>query len=98
VQYDDPICWLDPVFRFLDRLVHDYCDILYTLLVYSSIRLITWILSGGLPLKLLKGKPMPPVPPVTFIYFRGKQPPPEKTFDPFPPPHEPPCNESNVYG
>ena len=39
---------LEPVFHFVDGLIHDYGDILYMGLVYASIPLIAWILSGGL--------------------------------------------------
>jgi hypothetical protein len=39
---------LEPVFHWLDRLIHDHGDILYMGLVYVSIPLIVWILSGGL--------------------------------------------------
>jgi len=39
---------LQPVFHFLDRMIGEYGDVLYILLVYASIPLIAWILSGGL--------------------------------------------------
>ena len=39
---------LDPAFQFLDRIIREDGDILYMLLVYASIPLIAWILSGGL--------------------------------------------------
>ena len=45
---NDPIYLLEPVFHFLDMMIHDYGDMLYMLLVYASIPLIAWILSGGL--------------------------------------------------
>ena len=41
---------LQPVFHFLDRMIREYGDVLYILLVYASIPLIAWILSGGLRL------------------------------------------------
>jgi hypothetical protein len=58
---------LDPVFHFLDRLIHDYGDILYMGLVYTSIPLIAWILSGG-----LRRKPSRPVSatPLSIIVIR----------------------------
>jgi hypothetical protein len=39
---------MQPVFNFLDGLIRDYGDILFMLLVYATIPLIAWILSGGL--------------------------------------------------
>jgi hypothetical protein len=35
---------LNPVFHFLDRLVHEHGDILYMLFVYIALPLIAWIL------------------------------------------------------
>ena len=43
-----PAYLLEPVFQFLDRIIREGGDILYMLLVYASIPLIAWILSGGL--------------------------------------------------
>ena len=39
---------LQPVFRFLDRMIYVHGDVLYMVLVYVSIPLIVWILSGGM--------------------------------------------------
>lgn len=39
---------LEPVFQFLDGLIEEHGHILYMGLVYISIPLIAWILSGGL--------------------------------------------------
>ena len=47
-MHNDPIYLLEPVYHFLDRMIHDHGDILYILLVYASMPLIAWILSGGL--------------------------------------------------
>ena len=47
-MHNDPIYLLEPVYHFLDRMIHDHGDILYILLVYASIPLSAWILSGGL--------------------------------------------------
>ena len=47
-MHNDPIYLLDPVFHFLDRMIHDHGDILFVFLVYASIPLMAWILSGGL--------------------------------------------------
>jgi hypothetical protein len=45
---NDPIYLLKPVFDQLDGLIRDHGDSLYMLLVYASIPLVAWILSGGL--------------------------------------------------
>jgi hypothetical protein len=47
-MHNDPIYLLEPVFHWLDGLIHDYGDYLYMVLVYVSLPLIAWILSGGL--------------------------------------------------
>src|SRR5207244_10952075 len=39
---------LQPVFHCPDRMIREYGDVLYIMLVYASIPLIAWILSGGL--------------------------------------------------
>ncbi len=51
-MHNDPIYLLEPVFHWLDQLVHNYGDYLYMLLVYVSLPLIAWILSGGLRRRL----------------------------------------------
>ncbi len=43
-----PVQMLDPVYQFLDRLIAEHGHLLYMALVYDSIPLIGWILSGGL--------------------------------------------------
>ena len=40
--------FMQPVFHFLDNAIWDYGDYLYMGLVYASLPLIGWILSGGL--------------------------------------------------
>jgi hypothetical protein len=47
-MHDDPIYLLEPVFNWLDRLIHEDGEYLYMGLVYVSLPLIAWILSGGL--------------------------------------------------
>ena len=85
-MHNDPSFLLDPVFRFLDGLIHDYGDYLYMALVYVSIPLIAWILSGGLRRKqstqehtsiIVIHSPVrpPPLPPP--IIGRESDPPPE---------------------
>ena len=51
-MHNDPICLLKPVFDWLDGLIPDQGDCLYVLLVYVSIPLVAWILSGGLRRRL----------------------------------------------
>jgi hypothetical protein len=43
-----PVQLLEPVFHFLDRMIYEYGDVLYMVLVYLAIPLIVWILTGGL--------------------------------------------------
>ena len=51
-MHNDPIYLLKPVFDWLDGLIRDQGDYLYMLLVYVSIPLVAWILSGGLRRRL----------------------------------------------
>jgi len=51
-MHNHPIYLLKPVFDWLDGLIHDQGDYLYVLLVYVSIPLAAWILSGGLRRRL----------------------------------------------
>lgn len=51
-MHDDPFPLLDPVFKFFDRIIYDYGDILFMLLVFACIPLIVWILRGGLGRKM----------------------------------------------
>ena len=71
---------LQPVLKFLDTLIEEQGHILYMVLVYISIPLIAWILSGG-----LRRKPSRPVStaPVAIIVIRPPMPPPPR---PLPPP------------
>ena len=86
-----PLDVLNPVFHFLDAVIQDYGLYLFIAFVYLLIPFTIWVLSGGLRRKLLRGKPMPHVPPVIVIYFPAGRPTPQPgPFDPFPPFHEPP--------
>ena len=40
--------FMQPVFHFLDNAIREHGDYLYMALVYASLPLIGWILSGGL--------------------------------------------------
>jgi hypothetical protein len=72
-MHNDPIYLLKPVFDWLDGLIRDQGDYLYMLLVYVSIPLVAWILSGGLRRRLSRQtnvtaiiliRPTPPPPPL----------------------------------
>jgi hypothetical protein len=47
-MHNERIYLLNPVFHWLDGLIHDEGDYLYLMRVHVSLPLITWILSGGL--------------------------------------------------
>jgi len=55
-MHNDPIYLLKPVFDWLDGLIRDHGDYLYMLLMYVSIPLVAWILTGGFRRRL----PRPP--------------------------------------
>lgn len=94
-----PVQMLDPVFRFLDGMIEDYGLYLFMGFVYVAIPFMVWVLSGGLRRRLLKGRPMPHVPPVIVIPLPGRPPQPPETFNPFPPYHQPPhcdCDDAGL--
>lgn len=39
-----PVYLLEPVFHFLERMIHEHGDILYMLFVYFAIPFIAWLL------------------------------------------------------
>ena len=81
---------LQPVFDFLDGLIRDHGDTLFMVFTYAAIPFLIWLLCGGLRRKLLKGKPMPHVPPVIVIHIPVGRPPPPEPFNLFSPLCEPP--------
>lgn len=81
---------LRAVFDFLDTVIDDYGLYLFMGFVYVAIPFLVWVLCGGLRRRLLKGKPMPHMPPVIVIHLPGRPPEPPETFNPFPPYHERP--------
>ena len=81
---------LQSVFEFLDGIIRDDGLYIFIGFVYLLIPFTIWAVGGGLRRKLLKGKPMPHVPPVIVIYQPGMPPRPPETFDPFPPLRDPP--------
>ena len=76
-MHNDPVYLLEPVYHWLDELIQQDGDYLYVALVYVSLPLIIWILSGGLrrrfpqrrnivtvPIIVIRPNPTPPpVPP-----------------------------------
>jgi hypothetical protein len=94
-----PVQVLDPVFDYLDGVIRDHGDTLFMVFTYAAIPFLIWVLCGGLRRKLLKGKPMPHVPPVIVIHIPvGRPTPPPEPFNPFPPYHEPPhCDHDDYY-
>jgi hypothetical protein len=70
---------IEPVFRFLDRMIESYGLYIYMGMVYAAIPLIAWILSGGLRRRMKQRTPPhhthiiviqpppqpPPLPPVS---------------------------------
>ena len=73
---NDPIYLLKPVFDWLDRLIRDQGDYLYMLLVYVSIPLVVWILSGGLRRRLPRQTNI-----TAIILIRPTTPPPALPLD-----------------
>jgi hypothetical protein len=73
-MHNDPIYLLDPVFHFLDGMIRDYGDYLYVLLVYVSIPLSAWILSGGLRRRQTRPHPAVTIP--VIVIRPTVQPPP----------------------
>lgn len=90
---------LQPVFEYLDGLIRDHGDTLFMVFTYAAVPFLIWVLCGGLRRKLLKGKPMPHVPPVIVIHIPvGRPTPPPEPFNPFPPYQEPPgCDHDDCY-
>lgn len=81
-----PVHALDPVFEFLDGMIQDHGDTLYTVVCYAAIPLCAWILFGGSRRK--SSAEQSPAPRIIVIHQPAERTPPE-TFDPFPPLREP---------
>ena len=83
-MHNDPIYLLKPVFDWLDGLIRDHGEYLFMLLVYVSIPLVAWILSGGLRRRLPRQtnftaiiliRPTTPPPPLPLDIGGDYQPP-----------------------
>jgi hypothetical protein len=73
-MHNDPIYLLEPVFHFLDMMIHDYGDVLYMLLVYASIPLIALILSTSLRRRQARSQPVVTIP--IIVIRQSVEPPP----------------------
>lgn len=65
----------EPVFEFLDTLIEEQGHIIYMVLVYVSVPLIAWILSGGLRRKSLRGEVAATIVPIIVIRPPAQPPP-----------------------
>ncbi|MCI0747544.1 MAG: hypothetical protein L0Y58_19235 [Verrucomicrobia subdivision 3 bacterium] len=65
---------LEPVLDFLDTLIAEHGHILYMVLVYVSLPLIAWILSGGLR-RRLSHRENAAAPPMIVIWRTSTPPP-----------------------
>jgi len=75
-MHNDPIYLLKPMFDWLDGLIRDQGDYLYMVLVYVSIPLVVWILSGGLRRRLPRQTNI-----TAIILIRPTTPPPALPLD-----------------
>jgi hypothetical protein len=71
---------LKPVFEFLDMLIAEHGDIFYMVLVYISLPVLVWILSGGLRRRFSRRRSIA-APPIIVIW-RTSTPPPLPPSDP----------------
>jgi hypothetical protein len=79
---------LKPVLDFLDALIAEHGHILYMVLVYISLPLIAWILSGGLR-RRLSHRENAAAPPIIVIWRTSPPPsPPDIVGD-----YRPPAND-----
>jgi hypothetical protein len=75
--------------KHLDGFMDEHALFFLVGAIYLLLALLVWVLSGGLRRKLWKGEPIPHVQPIIIVEIPVGQPPPQETFDPFPPPHHP---------
>lgn len=69
---------LEPVFQFVEELIHDQGDRLYMGLVYASIPLIVWVLCGS---SRRKNAARPPHTSISVIHAPEQPPPPPFPFE-----------------
>lgn len=87
-----PVHALDPVFEFLDGLIRDHGDTLFTVACYAAIPLCAWILFGG---SRRKSSTEQSSPQIIVIHQPAEYREPEEDFNPFPPPREPDCSDDD---
>ena len=63
----NPATVLNPVFNTLDTLIQDYGVYLYLVVVWLSLVVIAWVLSGGLRQKRSQGKSATVISGVVFM-------------------------------
>jgi len=90
-MHNDPIYLLEPVFRWLDELIHEDGDYLYMVLVYVSLLLIAWILSGGLRRRQARQSHIATIP--VIVIRQTVEPPPLPLAPVIPPADRPPSDE-----
>jgi len=90
-MHNDPIYLLEPVFHWLDGVIHDYGDYLYMALVYVSLPLIAWILSGGLRRRQAGQQHLATIP--VIVIRQTTAPPPLPLPHENPPDDRPPTND-----
>jgi len=84
--------------KYVDGFVHEHALWFLIGVIYLLLALLVWVLRGGLRRKLLRGKPMPHVPPVIVVQLPvGRPTPPSEPIDPFPPFHMSPDNNHHDY-
>lgn len=74
----------------LGGFIHAHALCFLIAAIYLLLAVLAWVLSGGLRPK--GGKSLPYVR-SGIIILPGTPPPPPETFDPFPPPHHPVCDD-----
>ena len=72
----NPADVLNPVFNFLDALIADYGVYCYLVLVWLSVAVIAWVLSGGLRRKRPQRNAATIIPGIIFTMRPPIQPPP----------------------
>jgi hypothetical protein len=96
-MHNDPIYLLEPLFHWLDGLIHEDGDYLYMVLVYVSLPLIAWILSGGLRRRQARQQYVVTVP--VIVIRQTVEPPPLPLPPVIPPAARPPSdNDAQSFG